>query len=394
VKHYVSDIMRTLIYPLDANKRYLGEYVDVTGHTHRNFEVTSPTNSYDKTKIEVIVKDATMHHASHVPPKENYIAGNRVMARSSLSPVFRQMLEENKIDSIAKHRQVIAVQEDETIGSAFKKLISNGILSMPVYNGKTLKFDGFLDILDVLSYLTMKLQTPGQGSWWTTWHTVKEFSDTHCIEAVNASGRDPALFAQFDSSVQDVIDNMGTNNIHRIGIIGPEGTLTGILTQSKLLEYLLRYNLLTEMGNIAIMPISQLRLGYRQVYTVSLKSVTIDAFKYLLAMKVSSLAVVDDGKLVGNLSASDLKDIGYDMLLFGKLFLTVEEFLKQKLDGSTMPPPLTVSPSTTMEQLLQMFADYSVHRFFVTDGSTLLGVITPADIFSCFHSKPHIISYE
>lgn len=86
-------------------------------------------------------------------------------------------------------------------------------------------------------------------------------------------------------------------------------------------------------------------------------------------------------------------------MLFGKLFIPVSEFMKQKLDGENvgtprdsltfkLPPPLVVTPETTFAQALGMFCTFGVHRLFVQDQSArLLGVVTPLDIISCFKSK-------
>lgn len=51
----------------------------------------------------------------------------------------------------------------------------------------------------------------------------------------------------------------------------------------------------------------------------------------MIDVKKSALAVVsENGQLVGNLSASDLKEIGYDMGLYDKLFDSVGDFLRKK----------------------------------------------------------------
>ena len=48
-------------------------------------------------------------------------------------------------------------------------------------------------------------------------------------------------------------------------------------------------------------------------------------------VKKSALAVTNDqGQLVSNISASDLKEVGYDLDLYLRLFDTVQDFLKKK----------------------------------------------------------------
>jgi len=47
--------------------------------------------------------------------------------------------------------------------------------------------------------------------------------------------------------------------------------------------------------------------------------------------RVSALAVVNEnGQLASNLSASDLKEVGFDLDLYVRLFDSVQDFLKKK----------------------------------------------------------------
>jgi CBS domain-containing protein len=279
------------------------------------------------------------------------------------------------------------------MGDVFTKLIDNNILCVPVYEGK--EFQGFIDILDIVAALCPQIHTdsntPTLQEQWETWHTLSKLSSLPCSSAINASGRNPKLEMLAETPLQQVIDMFSIEDVHRVGIMDSEGHIMAILTQFQVLRFLLQHGLVTEMGNLAVMPLEQLRLGYRDVYTVHENTRSLEAFNLIIEKKISGVGIVnDEGNLVGNISASDLKDIGYNYMLFGKLFISVSEFMKQKLAGNQLPSPLVVYPKTTMKEVLDMFVANRVHRLYVCEEGTskILGVVTPLDIIECFKSRP------
>jgi len=193
-----------------------------------------------------------------------------------------------------------------------------------------------------------------------------------------------------NATLQKIINDITPNYIHRIAILEGDAVV-GILTQTKILEFLFQNNAFNEIGTLGSMSIGELRLGYRPVYKVSSQTKAIVAFQEMATYGVSCLAIVNNnGQLIGNLSASDIKEIGYNMNLYSNLFRTVE-YLKQFQGGGKIQDPFVVTPTTTVTQILGFFVHTKVHRFFIIDKQgALLGIISPHDILKCFESIPFI----
>ena len=69
---------------------------------------------------------------------------------------------------------------------------------------------------------------------------------------------------------------------------------------------------------------------YAKVITINQAEKAVEAFKAMHKHGVSAVAVVDDnGLLVGNISNTDLKVIGYDAALLSQLFIPITEFLSK-----------------------------------------------------------------
>lgn len=110
-----------------------------------------------------------------------------------------------------------------------------------------------------------------------------------------------------------------------------------------------------------------------------------DAFSKIKEHKISGIAVVDNGQLVGSVSAADIKIIGtVGMELnspsggqanaLDKLSTPVKDF---KGDKKTV----TVTPDLSVQQVFEKFAHERAHRAFVIDqNSKLVGVITLIDL--------------
>jgi len=141
---------------------------------------------------------------------------------------------------------------------------------------------------------------------------------------------------------------------------------------------------LTDIGNIAVSTVGQLRLGYRKVHSITLETKVISAFRAMIENHVSGLAVLHDNEIVGNISASDIKELGFEFNLFSRLFVSIKEFF-----GENMKPLQSVTPQTKFKDVVTLFLKNKVHRVYVVDEKDVVGVITPSDILKCFQTKPH-----
>jgi len=374
---------------IDQIRRFMGQYIDSDGVNHKRYEITTYTESAVPIIIEIDQKETDPHYHTG-PSLENWPSVNVASQPShKIDPLFRALLAETKVNEICMPSgQVLVCDEVDTLLDVYKRLITNNILSLPVCSTDKSRFYGFIDILDIVSYLTNNITSPrGDDQVVEPWYSIVDITSTNCRKIMNYSGRDPTLVIDINDSIQSVIDHASFLNYHRIAIM-KNGVAESILTQTRLLGYLYKRNMSGYMGTLGSQTVGDLRLGIRAVHTVTNGTQVLQAFKKMVKEKISGLAIVDErNRLIGNLSASDLKLIGYDMELYAKLFGTVADFVKRKQASSQTPKEqIIVKLSTKFTEVLELFQKNKVHRIYVVDGDLLLGVITIGDILSCFQS--------
>jgi 5'-AMP-activated protein kinase, regulatory gamma subunit len=197
----------------------------------------------------------------------------------------------------------------------------------------------------------------------------------------------------FHSHLQEALDKFrSAADQHRFAVVDASGKVLSILSQSQLVRSLLPY---IQGTDLATKTVSELRLGYKPVLSIPVDAPASQAFKKMQAAKVTGLAVLDaaTSKLVGSISASDLKEIGSDASLFERVLLPVGEFWAETLkkpkrrDSRATSPTggrrqiYFVTPQDTIATVFEKFSSTRVHRLFVIDEQTKpLGVISLKDI--------------
>ena len=118
----------------------------------------------------------------------------------------------------------------------------------------------------------------------------------------------------------------------------------------------------------------------KEIMTTDVITITPDvdvvcAFEKLMKHKISSLPVVEDDKLIGIITATD---VGHNLILDKyELGTSVEEIM--------ISPVVTVSPEDTIETALKVMKDGVsssgiLNQLPVLDGDKLVGIISDGDI--------------
>jgi len=171
--------------------------------------------------------------------------------------------------------------------------------------------------------------------------------------------------------------------IHRAPIVSPQGNMMGLLSQSDVIAMLdkpMREERLLEEG-LGPKTLKELGLGVSEgIMTMSVTTQTILAFWVIYFNKISAIAVVDsEGRLLGNLSASDIRGIGGSARRFSSLLLPIGEFLQ--LDGpEACRAAITCTLDTTFEQVIALLARNKIHRVWVVDNDRPIGLVSLTDI--------------
>jgi len=293
-----------------------------------------------------------------------------------------ELLSRTKIENYEPPLHTIYVESTDSLATAFNRLIKHRILSVPVYDRKSRRFNKFVDLLDFVAYIGNHYNTKA--------HSFREvveseFPNLAVSVIADASQRNLWYPVQNNASLRDAIERMVKYNIHRIPVFDYD-QVTHILTQADMVAFIHEH--INYFSNIREKTIEELQLAYKNVVCIQTTETAMNGFLLIHSMRVSGVAVVNKhGSLVGNLSASDLKNlVGEDACVhWEKLSLPVSEYLnlsdplvEQRVQAGC------IEPTATFQQAIATLVQMRFHRVYVIDSLSRrpIGVISQVDALS------------
>ncbi len=267
---------------------------------------------------------------------------------------------------------MVIISSHDTLEQGFQKLSDANVLSAPVLSEETHKYTGFLDMRDLVSsvvFIADQATTPAtktladlfvNAKWVGGAFSVTYLSRRNPFRAVKAS--DSLL------SVCELLAHKGSaNKLKRVAVVDEAGKVTGIVSQTTLVAFLAK-QIAQHHAHLG-RTVAELKLGSEPVVSLPESAPALDAFRLMDSRHVNGLAIVAaDGRLVGNISARDLK-LFVKHIDFDRLLQPVGEFIKQLRQSSVdiMSPTITVFPTATFDHVVGKLAATKVHRVFVVD---------------------------
>ncbi|XP_049849026.1 uncharacterized protein LOC126317091 [Schistocerca gregaria] len=313
-----------------------------------------------------------------------------------LSAKNLEILASHKVEDILrKSIDVHSVLETDHPEVALKKLNKFQILSLPVYTSdSTHKFKNFINILDLVTFIMRIVQihrkesTFSSQSWQEILNTESMWRNATCGMIIKdfKLQQEKCLYLSSDSSVSSLVRAVFTlRSFHRIAVFNNvnDTKLLGIITQGTLVRYL--YNILDHSDPFFLQSIDVLHLDHSTTHFVN-QNVTISkAFELCRAHHMNGVGVVDDeGKLIGNVSASDMRNVqNYTVDDIVKFCSKPCAWLKVYAAKECYPIPISVSPDVNINDVLNLFVGTRIHRVYVIDQDKKpLSVIQLGDIIS------------
>jgi len=192
----------------------------------------------------------------------------------------------------------------------------------------------------------------------------------------NYSHQNPLYELPPDSSFKDLVSAL--TKYHRVAI--GDGTIVNYVSQSEVVKLLTERGVFSHIGSKTR---EELHLGSKDVISVKDNQKVIEAFILMVTHKVSGVAVIDDkGQLVGQISASDIKNITNTGEMISRLYDTYHPFRKILEENFKVPKKtITVPASATLYEVLETLVKNKLHRVYVLGNDhQAVGVITLTDI--------------
>jgi len=305
------------------------------------------------------------------------------------------MLQSTTINDIVPQRKVYVCYDTDTLQDALKTLSAYNILSLPVLESKTKKFLGFVDMLDIVSHVVHIHEEMPENDSEIDNYSMLRYKDVQFLyqqigQIIDLSGTNPVCNVHGESPLFECI-GLFQKGVHRVAVISSYGITENILSQSDVIRFLI--SKLDSYLDIFEKTVREtFNIANKTIISVQSNEATIKAFKIIHDNKISAVAVVDEnGKLIGNLSASDLKgavttDDDEGAETFGSLLLPVTTFLQQ--GGMSKLPVATCFLSSSLSFVLLKIMALHVHRLWIVDESEKpIGIISLTDIMQAVISQ-------
>eukprot|EP01095_Lingulamoeba_sp_RSL-Kostka_P017788 TRINITY_DN9475_c0_g1_i1.p1 TRINITY_DN9475_c0_g1~~TRINITY_DN9475_c0_g1_i1.p1 ORF type:complete len:311 (-),score=109.88 TRINITY_DN9475_c0_g1_i1:29-961(-) len=283
---------------------------------------------------------------------------------------------------------IISLKENDTVEEGLKLLSDNKILSLPVLDEEN-NLVGLLDILDIASYIA-KI-TPEdvivKGDELNSLNIAGKAIGVELVKNVmGQSGRDNVVPIFHSNKVSMAVDVLG-KGVHRVPLFCSEtNEIKHSLSQSDVIKFLEEH--IKRGGNKLMADITAIQMGMikENVISCNESDSVLDCVSKFPENGISALAVVsDEGKLVGNFSASDLKCLSQES--FPDLLLSVHDFLEKHSPNSLNP--VVVKSDATLENIIAEVTSNHIHRVFILNNDYLpIGICALTDILN------FITSYE
>jgi len=199
-------------------------------------------------------------------------------------------------------------------------------------------------------------------------------------DIANESHFDPWCDINVDATLKDAIVLLTKNNLRRVAVVAGERVIH-VLTLTDILKYLLNKRLI---DSVLQQEVESLHSDHKAVIKIKNSEPTNKALKLMKQNNINGVAVVDQqDRIVGNISASDLKSIKFDSTLMPTLRSPIQQFLqdRQKIIYS-------VAPHSKIEEVMNSMISHRVHRMYVVDTNNhVLSCISQLDIVKLIASK-------
>jgi len=294
---------------------------------------------------------------------------------------------------VSSNFNVITVKNSDTVARVLQVFKENNISSAPVVERTPIAgsehtihtYHGILDILDLVAFAVEIFSNIGSLSEELVHDLENQWKKTPVGHIIDVCGRSPIVPIHVDAPMLYCLGALSRPSVHRVPIIesttSKDQALIGVVTQSHVISYL-HENVSSFGERVRTTPVGQW-MPPRAVIYVRSNTIVLDAFKKLCSCRVTGLAVLtDQDKLIGNLSASDLKKIDPDNLV-AMMQLPVHRLL------SLYPwsKAITVSVDDNLETVLDKLVKNKVHRIYIQQNEKALGVISLCDIIH-YVSRP------
>jgi len=250
-------------------------------------------------------------------------------------------------------KNVITIDEDETLASAISTMSRNNIHELPVLSGKN--YMGMVSMDKIFKRKNLPL-----------YGKVKNFIEN--VPKINPNNK-----------YNEVAEMLMLSGYRGLPVIDEGNKVVGLISRSDLLKYI------DSMEDISSVKINQ-------IYVPNPRAVKEDdnilhAINYMKELEERSLPVIDKkNKLVGVISLTDIMNVlakEKQETKGKKDFLSNPKYFDIKISSLMTPSPITIPESSTVKEASQKMVENNISTLFIVNkNEELVAIISEYDIIS------------
>jgi len=288
---------------------------------------------------------------------------------------------------IADKKWLISVSKEDSIATVLDVLNKYNITSVPVYDPKAKHFVALASSMMIMSFVAFDTYFKRHKKEQITFQVNLPDLSRPIIDLLySPHGRSefhgPAMSITIDdrATLRQVLETF-SQGIHRVMVGDGTPEKTKMLSQVDVILFLLdKYGQLPAASRKSLDELG-LVLQHRllnKIVAMSVKNSAVEGFRKIYRQGVSAIAILsDDDKLVGTLSASDVRGLTPDNV--NLVLQPVLEFLSKKYPNPR--PPVTLSRNDTLKEVMEKIIMGKVHRVWIVDANNRpIGVVTLSDV--------------
>eukprot|EP01094_Clydonella_sp_ATCC50884_P004865 TRINITY_DN13861_c0_g1_i1.p1 TRINITY_DN13861_c0_g1~~TRINITY_DN13861_c0_g1_i1.p1 ORF type:complete len:312 (+),score=82.93 TRINITY_DN13861_c0_g1_i1:25-936(+) len=267
-----------------------------------------------------------------------------------------------------------------TIPEAHSVLVENNIFGAPVWDAPSSRYIGTLDMGDIVELFLTRTRLTDACAIADARERALKIAEVVASEDLPQTIEDVARSKPFvfvvENARMDVVAEALAQGVHMIAVLGNNGRVGSVITQSSVLKWLhSNVDHLPDRldSNVNELP---LVLGSAPVTTVDVRDTVEHAFRLMREgpTHFSGLPVVNkelDGIIVGNLSLRDIREFGVHADRIPLMHETVGHFLSHihSREIEVHCPAVCVSETTTLANVINRLAISRIHRVYLCDAS-------------------------
>lgn len=294
---------------------------------------------------------------------------------------------------VVEHESLLFVNDNEPLEVAFKKLVQNKVLAMPVYDSFKGEFKGLIGLLEVVNFIAnLHWELLLESIPYREADMYVRFGQTYVEDLITQ----PHVKIHDTSNFAVVAKTLLSGDYRRIPVINDQGHVVHVITISEMVDMV--YNGIAELDPIflkmqvkdmkhmvaILKKVGDSKLDLYQdagIVLVNQIAKAIEAFRLIVSTHVSAVPIVDGSdEIMGCVSVRHIRAISSNASDIKVLYdETCGEFIKR---STLTVADITVSKYDTLKTVIEKMYSNKIHRLWVIEDKKIVGALTVKNLFT------------